>query len=75
MNRFLFPLLLIVLGAIGIAQQATINAQWSAMYPADPARQLALAHCTDEDSWFNRFSASARAVCYQKYLVASETRL
>jgi hypothetical protein len=42
------------------------------MYPHEPARQVALSHCTTEDSWFNRFSASARAACYKKYLVAPE---
>jgi hypothetical protein len=72
MNRLFFPLILITLGVAGIAGQDAINAQWVAMYPHEPARQLALSHCTTEDSWFNRFSASARAACYKKYLVAPE---
>jgi hypothetical protein len=66
--RFLFPLLLIGLGALGLAERDEINNQWAAMYPQDPAEQAALAHCAQEDSVFNRFSAASRATCYQKYL-------
>jgi hypothetical protein len=33
-----------------------------------PARQAALARCTSEDGFLNRFSTAGRAVCYQKYL-------
>ena len=74
MDRFWFPLLLIVLGIVGIVAHDDITSQWKAMYPDDPARQTALANCTTEDSWFNRFSAKARAACYQKYLVVSDAR-
>lgn len=68
MARFLFPLLLIALGVLGLAERDEINNQWAAMYPRDPAEQAALARCTQEDSVFNRFSAAGRATCYQKYL-------
>lgn len=68
MARFLFPLLLIALGVIGLAERDAINAQWDAMYPEDAAEQDALTRCAQENSVFDRFSASARAVCYQKYL-------
>jgi hypothetical protein len=72
--RFLFPLLLIGLGALGLAERDEINNQWAAMYPQDPAEQAALAHCAQEDSVFNRFSAASRATCYQKYLQPSAYR-
>ena len=68
MARFLFPLLLIVLGVLGLAERDEINAQWDAMYPRDAAEQDALTRCAQEDGIFNRFSATARATCYQKYL-------
>ena len=68
MARFLFPLLLIALGVLGLAERDEINSQWAAMYPQDPAEQAALTRCAQEDSIFNRFSAAARATCYQKYL-------
>lgn len=74
MDRFWLPLLLVAIGVIGLAAHEDINSQWSAMYPDDPARQTALANCTTEDSWFNRFSAKARFACYRKYLVVSEVR-
>ena len=68
MKRFLFPLLLMALGVFGIVEHDAINEQWAAMYPQDAARQAALARCAQDDSLFNRFSAAARAGCYQKYL-------
>ena len=68
MRRFLFPLLLLALGFAGLAERDAINEEWAAMYPADGARQAALEHCYQEDRLFNRFSATARATCYQKYL-------
>lgn len=68
MARFLFPLLLIALGVLGLTERDAINNQWDAMYPRDAAEQNALAHCTQENSVFDRFSAAARAECYQKYL-------
>ena len=68
MRRFLFPLLLLALGFAGLAERDAINEEWAAMYPADGARQAALEHCYQEDRLFNRFSATARAACYQKYL-------
>jgi hypothetical protein len=74
MDRFWLPLALIIVGAIGILLHDDIKSQWAAMYPDHAARQSALANCTTEDSWFNRFSAKARAACYQKYLVVSEAR-
>jgi hypothetical protein len=68
MARFLFPLLLIALGVLGLVDHDMINDAWTAMYPDDPARQAALARCTAEDGSLNRFSAAGRAACYQKYL-------
>jgi hypothetical protein len=68
MARFLFPLLLIALGILGLTESEAINAQWDAMYPDDDAEQDALSRCAQENSVFNRFSAAARAECYQKYL-------
>jgi hypothetical protein len=66
--RFLFPLVLIALGVLGLAESDAINAQWDGMYPRDAAQQDALTRCAQEDGVFNRFSAAARAECYQKYL-------
>jgi hypothetical protein len=66
--RFLFPLLLIAAGIFGLLEHDAINEQWAAMYPEDPARQTALSRCYEEDRLFNRFSATARTICYQKYL-------
>ena len=68
MGRFLFPLLLIALGVYGIVRHDAINEELASMYPQDPARQAALQRCFDDDRLFNRFSATARAACYQKYL-------
>jgi hypothetical protein len=68
MTRFLFPLLLIAAGIFGLVEHDAINQEWSDMYPQDPARQAALQHCSQEEGFFNRFSAAARASCYQKYL-------
>lgn len=68
MARFLFPLLLIALGVFGLVDHDMINVQWTAMYPEDAGRQNALTRCAAEDGMFNRFSASGRAACYQKYL-------
>jgi hypothetical protein len=68
MGRFLFPLFLIALGVFGLIEHDVVNDEWSAMYPEDAARKEALAHCTQEDGMFNRFSASGRTACYQKYL-------
>jgi len=69
MARFLFPLILIALGVLGLTERDAINNQWDAMYPEDAAEQDALTRCAQEDSVFNRFSAAARAACYQKYLM------
>jgi hypothetical protein len=68
MARFIFPLFLIALGIFGLAERDAINRQWADMYPPDAARQNALTRCAQDDSLFNRFSASGRAACYQKYL-------
>jgi hypothetical protein len=68
MGRFLFPLLLIGLGIVGLMEHDAINNQWNDMYPEDTARQNALTRCAEEDSTFNRFSAAGRASCYQKYM-------
>ena len=68
MARFIFPLFLIALGVFGLIEHDVINQQWADMYPEDTARQNALTRCAQEDSLFNRFSASGRATCYQKYL-------
>ena len=70
MKRFLFPLFLIALGILGITEHDAITGQWTAMYPQDGARQDALQQCYEENQQFNRFSATARANCYQKYLQA-----
>lgn len=68
MTRFIFPLFLIALGVCGVVKHNAINAQWDAMYPEEATLQNALTRCAQEDSLFNRFTASGRAVCYQKYL-------
>jgi hypothetical protein len=68
MARFLFPLFLIALGVFGLLEHDPINDQWAAMYPEDAAQRDALAHCVQDDGLLNRFSESARAACYQKYL-------
>lgn len=68
MARFLFPLLLIALGAFGLVDHDMVNDQWAAMYPEDAARQNALTRCAAEDGMFNRFTSTGRAACYQKYL-------
>lgn len=68
MARFLFPLFLIALGIVGLVEHDAVNAEWAAMYPQDAARQNALARCAQDNTLFNRFSASAREACYQKYM-------
>jgi hypothetical protein len=73
MKRFLFPLFLIALGIFGIVEHAAINDQIVAMYPDDSVHQTALARCYQENHLFNRFSATARAACYQKYLPVDVT--
>jgi hypothetical protein len=71
MKRFLFPLFLIALGILGITEHDAITGQWTAMYLQDAARQDALQQCYEENQQFNRFSATARANCYQKYYLQS----
>jgi hypothetical protein len=68
MARFLFPLLLIALGVAGLVQRDAINREWAAVYPNDPAQQAALARCVQDSGFLERFSASGRAACYEKYL-------
>jgi hypothetical protein len=68
MARFLFPLLLVAIGVFGLLNHAMLDEQWAEMYPDDPAREAALAHCAQEDGMFNRFSEAGREACYQKYL-------
>jgi hypothetical protein len=68
MGRLLFPLFLISLGVFGLIEHDMLTDQWAAMYPEDAAQQKALTRCMQEDGVFNRFSAVARTVCYQKYL-------
>ena len=68
MARYLFPLLLIALGVLGLVDHDAVNDAWAAMYPDDPARQAALSRCTSEDGFFSRFSVAGREECYQKYL-------
>jgi len=68
MARLLFPLVLLALGIFGLVEHDAINEQWAAMYPEDAALQAALSHCTQDNFLFNRFSGSARAACYQKYV-------
>jgi hypothetical protein len=68
MARYLFPLLLIALGVFGLVDHDMVNDAWTAMYPDDPGRQAALARCVSEDGFLNRFSATGRAACYQKYM-------
>jgi hypothetical protein len=68
MTRFLFPVFLITLGVLGLVEHDAINAQWTAMYPDDPVRQVALQHCFEDNHQFNRLNPTARSFCYQKYL-------
>jgi hypothetical protein len=68
MKRLFFPLLLIALGVAGLVEHDAINNAWQGMFPQDPARQAALSRCSEDDRFFNRLSATARAACYQKYL-------
>ncbi|HTW51270.1 MAG TPA: hypothetical protein VME45_05175 [Stellaceae bacterium] len=68
MARFLFPLVLIALGILGLTQSNAINAEWEAMYPEDAAKQDAITRCARENVMFNRLSPDARRGCYQKYL-------
>jgi hypothetical protein len=68
MSRFIFPLFLLALGIFGLVEHEAINQQWAAMYPSDPSLQAALTRCAEDNVLFNRFSADARAGCYQKYL-------
>jgi hypothetical protein len=68
MGRFLFPLVLIGLGGIGLVEHAAINDEMAAVYPSDAAQQTALSRCTQEEGMMKRFSASGRAACYLKYL-------
>jgi hypothetical protein len=68
-------LLLIVIG-IGVTQRDGIVAQWTAVYPSDPAREEALHLCYIENPTFNRLRARQRESCYEKWLpaVAARTR-
>jgi hypothetical protein len=68
MSRFLFPLFLIALGGFGLVEHRAVTAQWTAMYPNDPDRQVALQHCFEDNHQFNRLSPAARSFCYEKYL-------
>ena len=71
MARFLLPLLLIGLGVYGLLHEDAIKDELialTAIFPQDPAHQAALRRCFEEDRTFNRFSAAARAACYQKFL-------
>jgi hypothetical protein len=68
MTRFLFPVFLVTLGVFGFVEHDAINAQWTAMYPDDPVRQVALQHCFEDNHQFNRLNPTARSFCYQKYL-------
>ncbi len=68
MSRLIFPLFLIALGVFGLAERRVITAQWTAMYPNDPDRQIALQHCFEDNHQFNRLSPAARGFCYEKYL-------
>jgi hypothetical protein len=68
MKGLMTPVLLMAAGVVGITQHDEIAGQWAAMFPADPARQAALTRCFEEDHLFNRFSAEARAGCYQRWL-------
>jgi hypothetical protein len=68
MARFLFPIVLIALGILGLTQSEALNAQWEAMYPEDAAKQDAITRCAQENVMFDRLSADARRACYQKYL-------
>lgn len=68
MARFFFPLFLIALGALGLAEHQTITNEWNEIYPQDAAEQDALARCAQESGTFNRFSAAGRTACYEKFL-------
>jgi hypothetical protein len=62
----------VLLAALGIAafiERDEIRAQWAEIFPDDPARATALERCAYEDRQFNGFSAEARTVCYQRWLV------
>ena len=68
MARFFFPLILIALGALGLAEHRMITDTWNAIYPQNAAEQEALAQCAQDDSGFNRFNAASRTECYEKHL-------
>jgi len=66
-------LIAVLIGWWAFNLDATI-AQWHAVYPSDPALEMALQHCYTENHQFNRLSAEARRGCYDKWLPQIEAR-
>jgi hypothetical protein len=61
-------LLLVAAGVMGVVARDAFLKLWTEINPGDAARQTALGRCHFEDHDFNRFSAAARASCYQKWM-------
>jgi hypothetical protein len=72
MRRFSRPIMLILIGVVGILWHRPIYDAWVAMYPEDMPRQQALAQCYDDDHQFKRSDSGAREACYKKYLAPGE---
>jgi hypothetical protein len=60
--------LLLILVANGLTLREEIVAQWAAVYPSDPDREMALHLCFMEYPPFNRLSARERVSCYERWL-------
>src|ERR1700676_4985223 len=68
--RVVHPLavLLVAASVTGVVERDEIVKLWTEINPGEPARQTALARCYFENYDFNRFTATARTSCYQKWL-------
>jgi hypothetical protein len=59
---------LVIAAVFAAIEHHAIVAEWTAMYPSDPARKKAIWLCYTENPEFNRLSAAARDACYEKWL-------
>lgn len=57
----------LVLGAMPVALAPVGGTLYRQVYPADRARERALAACVRADPAFDRLSADARAACYARF--------
>jgi hypothetical protein len=64
---------LVAAGITGFEKPEILNL-WQEIYPSDPVRQTALDRCGFEEQNFNRLSAEAREMCYQKIFPPAATQ-